>query len=390
MFRITMISALGFGIALLAAMWRAPAPTIDTPVVAVSTNALAEFDVGRDGRLLFVRGSVRDRELLFLVDTNVSLTIFDAKVKEILGAPMGRARTHTTGSMLETDLYPSVGIQFGNVGTTSTGPVTCLDLSHLYGAGGREFDAILGMDVLGQFVVQIDFDAGKMRLLRELPTSATECGESFSLNFVEARPHLNLASGAQLLNLALDTGSTDTCIEPASFENLKRAQVLQEGPSYSATTPTGTVLARSGLVESINVGSFRHANVLVSEGPMGLLGLTFLSRYAVTLDFPRRVAYLKPGAGFARPELLGTSGLSANRIGEKLVVIGVRPDGPAAPTIQPNDEIVSINGEAAIDLDMFRVKQLLTSGPGQPVQMRLSRHGREVIANFTTRDRLTR
>jgi hypothetical protein len=171
---------------------------------------------------------------------------------------------------------------------------------------------------------------------------------------------------------------------------LSRGNALKEGPTYLSATPTGPVRARSGLLHTAQLGKFLHRDVLVNEGPMSILGLSFLARYDITFDFPRALAYFKRGADFAAPDRLGTSGIAITPVNGRLLIVNVKPEGPAFTQLQPNDEVLAVNREPAAQLDMFRVQQLLTAEPGSPVQILAVRNGRVFTATFQTKDRLAR
>jgi membrane-associated protease RseP (regulator of RpoE activity) len=69
----------------------------------------------------------------------------------------------------------------------------------------------------------------------------------------------------------------------------------------------------------------------------------------------------------------------------------VKPDGPAAIAgVQAGDEVIGINGETASDIDLFRARQLLTSGAGQTAKLKFVRGDQPLEASLTIRDRIAR
>lgn len=112
--------------------------------------------------------------------------------------------------------------------------------------------------------------------------------------------HIN---GAGPYNLVLDTGATLTCID----ERLARDLHL---PRKTGAVGLGAGVGGSGRVALVQVDSvrlgtstvrnltacvldLRHLRELGAGGVSGLLGLNFLTRFHVTLDFEQRLMTLK-------------------------------------------------------------------------------------------------
>lgn len=348
-----------------------------------------KFATGKSGRPLVVKGRAYGQEITFLLDTNSTVTWFDDAHLPKMGAPTHFDITKTTGKLLDTTFYPPPEITIGEKTVTPTGSVACHDFAELNAAAGIEFDGLLGMDVLGQFVLDIDFDRGTIHLSTEAPAADRESW-SVRIYSLNAIPHVTMECGDRPVMFALDTGATESCLKHETFEQLAQARHLITGPSYAAVTPTGVVQARSGLLLVGELGIYSHHDLLMMEGPISLLGLGYLSRYKVVFDFPRGVATFTPGGRYHENEHLGTSGLTPTRIDEKWIVERVKTGGPVESVVRQNDEIVAVNEEAASDIDFFRMRELLTTGPDAPIRLRLNRNGVEIQAEFRTRDRMAR
>jgi hypothetical protein len=269
-------------------------------------------------------------------------------------------------------------------------PVVCVNLKELREAAGIAFEGVLGMDVLGKYIVDIDFDAGELRFLDELPPAAREMRTALPLTFQTGIPTIQVSDPTSCNAFRIDTGSSGSCIETSIFELLRHSQRLDLGPDYVAATPTGTVSAKLGLLKRLEIGPYSHENLLIENGPMSLLGLSYLSRFNWTFDFPHGIAYLQPSKKYADPDLRGTSGLAIKSINSKLVIVGVKPGSPLDGIVSPGDELLSINDHAVNASDMFQVRELLTAGPTAKVRLSLLRSGQSLSAEFVTRDRLMR
>jgi clan AA aspartic protease (TIGR02281 family) len=105
-------------------------------------------------------------------------------------------------------------------------------------------------------------------------------------------------NGSRRARFLVDTGASYCTISPALAEELGMA-ISSSAPLVKVTTANGVVEGRLASLQSIQVGTMEAANVTTAVQPLdvpfdGVLGNTFLGRYAATLDAQRRVLVLKP------------------------------------------------------------------------------------------------
>ena len=96
----------------------------------------------------------------------------------------------------------------------------------------------------------------------------------------------------------VDTGATACTISPALAERLGLI-IPADAPVVHVMTMNGPTVGRLVSIASIRVGNVEAVNVRAVVHPFdigvdGLLGNTFLARYAVTLDPHRRLLHLRP------------------------------------------------------------------------------------------------
>jgi hypothetical protein len=92
----------------------------------------------------------------------------------------------------------------------------------------------------------------------------------------------------------LDTGcSSFGAMEYTRCEDLLGEGLLEQAGQAQLATPHRSVLSELVMLESLRIGPFEHAGVVLTRSESSVLGLPFLFNYNVTLDFPRRVAYLE-------------------------------------------------------------------------------------------------
>jgi hypothetical protein len=143
----------------------------------------------------------------------------------------------------------------------------------IYTSDLKHPSGILGMDCLKHYCIQLDFAARKMRFLNPGQVNAAELGKAFPLTFRWNLPYIDHAGliGGSRTNLLIDVGCrVDGLEDKSAIKGL--AQILQDcvwdGEIYT----------------NLTVAAVEHGHVL---------GLNFFARHLVTLDFPKRMLYLK-------------------------------------------------------------------------------------------------
>ena len=105
-------------------------------------------------------------------------------------------------------------------------------------------------------------------------------------------------NGARRVRLLVDTGATWCTISPDLAEALG-IPVPDNAPVIELITGNGRTEGRLVSLDSIRIGEVEAVDVptvvkSLEPGFEGVLGNTFLARYAVTLDAQQKVLYLKP------------------------------------------------------------------------------------------------
>lgn len=99
---------------------------------------------------------------------------------------------------------------------------------------------------------------------------------------------------------------------------------------------------------------------------MNMIGLGFLSRFLVTVDFPKGVMYLKKGRRFNEPDYWDRTGLHLIRTGGKTVIHSVDKESPAATSgLRPGDAVDRIAGTAADKNSLFQLRRILSTADKQ-------------------------
>jgi hypothetical protein len=142
---------------------------------------------------------------------------------------------------------------------------------------------ILGMDCLRHYCIQLDFATQKVRFLDPDHVSKDNLGEAFPLTISLCAFVHDTLMGIKADSL-IDTGCNfDGDLTPKLFKQWTN----QVGTGPSALPPAAHF--PNGMF-----GGQMYTNLYVYGGGGGnSIGLSFLARHLVTLNFPRRVMYLQ-------------------------------------------------------------------------------------------------
>ena len=378
---------------ILAVMWTGVGDCRTLPdsnsIPAVSDGVIAEFAInGQDD--IFVPVVFKGIERNFVLDTGATHTVFDVAFRGYLGDPVQSKIVVTAGDPIQMKLYHAPEAWVGPLNLKQAEMVLCLDLKMLSMVGGKRIDGILGMNFLKRYIVRIDFDDGKLILLdpKTLPTPSW--GQPTVIRW--ARPGWFFVQ-AQILNretaMLIDTGYNVTgMLQTELFEYVLEAQQT-ETASVLGETAAGTVSRRQIRVQGLTVSSMEYSDVIISEGNCNMLGLEFLARHIVTLDFPRGRMYLKKGKQFDRLDEADMSGLHILKVDGKVVVHSVDKESPAQKAqIEAQDIILTVNSQSAADMDIFVLRNLLQSGDKKKIDMTIKHGGTKKTVSFLLKKKI--
>ena len=293
---------------------------------------------GRGG-LLIVPVRLEDgEELPFVLDTGSTGTLLDHSLEPKLGKRLGTTTMHSWGTSRELPVFAAPRLYLGGVPLDVGDRVVGDDCQRMPSDSGPPIMGMLSIDCLRHYCIQLDFAAGKMRFLEPEHVNAVELGKDFPITWVEGRPfvhHDGLVQGIGT-NSLIDTGyPTDGVIAE-----------LGPGTSYYA--------------ERVWAGQ-TYTNLLLGNGGY-VLGLRFLARHLVTLDFLNGTMYLRqqsvgplPGGSFM---VLQTTRIEAL---EPLVRAVVHDDAAAA-----RKELLALEQGSAPELTKTIARKLVGTLKDEP------------------------
>lgn len=336
-----------------------------------------EFSIGRGPRLALIPVTCHGKTLMFCVDTGAWKTVFDSSLQAELGQSLGRTTSATPSGFLEVELFRCPSASVGSLDLARVESVICYDLAKMRYASGQEIYGVLGMDFLKSFAFEFDFDKGKCRIWKSAPENWSQ-GRCLSISYDESnRPQLQLAlSGSEPEKFVIDTGANASTLRSSVFDELVKNGDIAPSIAHNGIAMAGTFRAQSGYVNQLQLDSFTHRNIRLDRDPFSALGIRYLSRYKVRLDFAGSKASFLAGGRIDSPEPTATSGLGILQMNGKKVVCAVEPAGPAAALgIVPGDVIMTVAGRDANEHDMVSLHEALTREPGVSVALKLNRNG---------------
>jgi membrane-associated protease RseP (regulator of RpoE activity) len=181
----------------------------------------------------------------------------------------------------------------------------------------------------------------------------------------------------------IDTGFTGTGRFDSDLTNL-----LRRAKGIATTGITDEALLGNGAVERVaferclelEVAGHRHADLIISQGKANTLGLGFLRRHRVTLDFVNEKAYFEPGKDFSLRDRRDYDGIVVDH---EMVVQGVVPGSVAEKSgLKVSDRLVAVGPKKATVAQWPAIRDLLTTPRATPLVITVVRDGQELAISI--------
>jgi hypothetical protein len=346
-----------------------PAHGLADPVTRVggADDVIETFEVAKDGDFLLVPVTMEGKTYELAIDTGSTGTILDTGFAARLTK---LTKTVTMNSKTKHQLYvlPSIA-RVGKSALPLGREAVCADLGPIRVASGYDIRGVIGMDFLGQYVVRIDFDAGRLSLLR--PNGARRAGGLTLARDRMNRPTVtaDFRTGAAypfLIDTA-NVGPISVTVTRQIYDKLVgHEDDFMPGPSGTNIALEGAETCRAGLVRRFRFGGFEHGNLALTDGDFNSIGLYYLSRFVVTLDFPNGVMYLEKGRQFLKRQQFDTAGMRLRRADRRIIVADVSPGEPAQVAgVHVGDCLVSVDGRDAKEFTLFELGNVFSADGGE-------------------------
>jgi hypothetical protein len=235
------------------------------------------------GNWLFVTLHLEDgEELPFFIDTGSASTFLNQSLAAKLGQPIA-------SDSQVSPRYPAPKLFLGKVQLKTGTTVGVLDFTNESSSAGRRVMGVLGIDCLKHYCIQLDFDAREIRFLDPNHLVTASLGQALPLTFSKEwhQPLLdncNLVEGKGKPAL-IDSGYQDA-------DGTLNSEQFSAAIRVGAVIPIENVPGYARLRGCLWNGE-THTNMIIARADWNAIGLEFLARHLVTLNFPERKIYLK-------------------------------------------------------------------------------------------------
>jgi hypothetical protein len=290
------------------------------------------------------------------------------------GSGDGAARVGRTGAVRVS--MPGAALELPRMGV-----VPLRGVSESY---GRAMEGVVGAELLARYVVELDWQAGRMALHE--PASYQYAGEGSSVPLIVAggMPFVRIqvsVPGAEAVEglFLVDCPHPGTIIMNRPFvernglleaarNNLPRLLVqYAEGVGGKSEILHGRIaelkLGPYSLREPVVAFSQARAGSLARGEFAGILGAEILRRFRVIMDYSRKRMILEPKPSFQEAYAYDASGIRLHSSGadfREYLVTGIVANSPAAKAnIREGDRLTEIDGKAARTLSLGEILDLL-------------------------------
>ncbi len=324
--------------------------------------------VARNGEHLIIPVMVGKHEALFAIDTANGITSIDCELEAVLGEKTRTIKEFDGFEFREQNLFRPPPIRVAQLDAKIT-EVSADDLSLIRRSIGHQVKGVLGMDFLRQQTLTINYDRGEVRLHKS-PADAKfatgfrkRCVLTQNPSLAVIYNKLPKARLGDLETFVIDTGlATSLALREEVFDALVQLGVITAVQRQKGASVTTTRDVAIGLLKDFEFAGFKHPSLKCARMKISLIGQGLLSRYQVTMDFPRGEIWLRPGERINAPEAAGLSGIGVERAENGAVIVcEITPESTSEKAgIVLGDELLNINGEDLSNLSLFEVRMKFT------------------------------
>ena len=365
------------------------APLFENPQVTLPFELISNH--------IYIEGQIGDsRPLNIIVDTGASGSVLNSSLVDDLGLKeVGKLEARGGGEGSQ-DLghVKEVSLTLGGHNLKKTSFAT-IDLTPLEPLEGRTVDLILGYDLLGRTVLEVDYSAKEVTFHAPKSFTYEGAGERIPFTLQTNCPHVQ---ADVLLGEDRSAGGTflvDTGARMALYLN----RLFTERYYVKAAAPKVLELPKqvSGVggasrdsvarLPSVRLGTYELTQVVANlsestSGPLetealaGLIGGDLLKRFRVFFDYANQEMILEPNAELDAPFVYDASGLRlvAENL-EHIKVQAVLANSPAERAgLRARDVLEQIDGTPAEHYALNDIRELLMEA-GSSKTLSLRRDG---------------
>ena len=348
------------------------------------------------------------RPAWFFVDSGAAMSVVSKTLAEELRLPFsGEIRGQGTGAgATSVGLAKNVGLDFGTV-QLPPGTTAVWDHSALLPVLGRQWDGIIGTDVISRLVVRLDYEHEQITVYDpETYTPANKAAE-LPVTFLGSLPmvqgKITLPGREPIeINCVIDSGA-DGLHLTAPFVSANRVlESMSKRVSASSIGAGGGSRQFAGRIASLQLGPYvlrepvvsfsadEKAGLLASPDFAALIGGAILKRFTLTFDYPHHRILLEPNGRFSSAFRTNQSGLSLLAKGQgfhRFEVDGVEPGSPAdSAGLRIGDVLTAVDQKDAGQLSLSKIDEIFRqSGRAIPVAVRRGEKSLKLIMKLQDR-----
>jgi hypothetical protein len=339
-----------------------------------------------DYRRVILPARINGRAVKVLLDSGIGHLILDGSLAEDLGLrKLGSVNGVGVTGVAHGKVVEGVSVAFDNL-SIGTSESELYDMTPFAGLFNEPIAALIGRDLFDSLIVDIDF--AHTRIAFKDPGGTEAVPGAFRLPLSQDRFGLRSVpislEGSPPIQATLDLGSD----RPLSISpQYAASQNLLSNRKTSTTLSAGISGSEEGQIAVLS--KLRMGPAQFSQVPFqvprtwtfenqAIVGLPVIRRTRMVIDFPHdRISVLPDQTAMLQPFRKDRSGLGAKRLADRLQVMHVAKDSPAAAAgFHVGDAIIAINDQP-LDAEYFRKHPRDGSQPaGTVLNFTLSTHER--------------
>ena len=333
------------------------------------------FELFRGNRVI-IAAKINGRTSEALLDTGASVTVLDKAYARSIGIPEGRKVTgRGAGGVVEAEVVTGVTLEVGGMRFDDM-TVSVMDMAPVARAIGHPLNMVLGREFFNSAVVSIDWAGNRLQV--SPPQHFTRKAGSTEIGLKRVGPFNTIPVsilGAEPIDALLDLGNGGALVLPRTYWGTRpelahlpyaESRIGGVGGMHSARATTVPKLNLAGATFSAIPATLSDKGNDHDPTQMANVGIGLLKQFHVDLDLGRDRIYLTPRSdapAFERDR----SGTRLELMGDRLKVVFVSPQGPAAAAgLKEGDGIVAIDGHP-VTADYYRSKDWARGPAGTAV-----------------------
>src|SRR5688572_20402152 len=354
--------------------------------------------------------------LKFILDTGVRTSILTQKTfSDILNLAYSRKYTISgPGGDKLVDAYVTNNVTIDLPGVSGRGHamlVLAEDYLELRNYLGTDVHGILGYELFSRFIIEIDYQKKVLTLMTPDRFRKRSKFQAMPMVIEDTKPYIVvpivLQDGTSIdAKLLMDSGASHgLMLETSSDPRIKVPEHTVS--SLLGRGLGGEIHGKVGRVKSIKLGTniledvianFPDPNSYTDSIKMGnifrngAIGGEVMSRFTIVFNFPKERVYLKKNATFKNDFYYNLSGITLKAKGSALNIFEVTEvrDKSASQRggLLPGDQIISVNGISAKNLDLNSVNGFFNSKPGRKIRLEISRNGEKMRKEIFLQDQI--